>query len=104
MGRSARRAEVPSSWPAVAAAARDKPLTCCAYRASLWRQPSASGGSNFGVSLGQGGAVMKKILSLTLVAVLSLALAAPVSAGGRGGGGGHAGSPGGGAGGCHHPG
>jgi len=31
---------------------------------------------------------MKKILSLALVAVLSLALVAPVSAGGRGGGGG----------------
>jgi hypothetical protein len=35
-----------------------------------------------------GGTVMKKLLSLALVAVLSLALAAPVSAGGRGGGGG----------------
>ena len=38
---------------------------------------------------------MKKILGLTLVAVLSLALAAPVSAGGRGGGGGHGGFRGG---------
>ncbi len=45
---------------------------------------------------------MKKILSLTLVAVLSLALAAPVSAGGRGGGGGHGGFRGGGRGGFHH--
>jgi|GEM_PF-4506396 len=47
---------------------------------------------------------MKKILSLTLVAVLSLALAAPVSAGARGGGGGHGGFRGGVRGGFHHDG
>jgi hypothetical protein len=100
-GRDGQRVESTTSRPAVGAAARDKPLTCCMYRASLWRQPSASEGSTFGVSLEQGGAVMKKILSLTLVAVLSLTLAAPVSAGGRGGGGGHGGFRGGVRGGFH---
>ena len=45
---------------------------------------------------------MKKILSVALVAMLSLALAAPVSAGRGGGGGFHGGSRGGVRGGFHH--
>src|SRR5258708_1220255 len=66
---------------------------------------SASGGFPFGVPCHHGSereAVMKKILSVVLVAMLSLALAVPVSAGRGGGGGFHGGSRGGVRGGFHH--